>query len=712
MEFFTSLLLVLSLAFSSLMPFTPVTLHAYNSNHSHQTELIDLNLKQGPTIKEKEPEIDPIRDNTYNTSSFVTLDFEGYCTIEVPESHMTLRSSSTNTQKDLLYKDNKTRLTMSFVTNIGSDADIPGYITREVAGVDTTTNDKKLETYGDNRTWMMVPSQNRVDGNDVIVWYTLNESSTAAFWVRANIAPDSKDNEFFSVMRQIFDTYNTYGGNGTLFGTPDSGYYEGMTPDESTKGDTSDFKANNALANQVFASRGGYIPDADISADWKDLEIIIDKVKFKLPCTLDDFYNETYVVNDKFVTADHMKVKAGSTLDVSLENDNGTVIVVTFYNDNLKMEQDASDCKIMRIIVDPDNFVSVSDEEKIRRQKDRDKIKQDQLAEAEAEAAKKAEEEAAAEEEAKKAEEEANAKYVIITKNVNVRTEPNTTCTVIKEALPDEYFKYIGDSDDGKWFKIQYDKDTEAYIRTTYAKIASDEEKNKILESSSNSNSDEDSTDDSEQSENKEEDKGPTKLIVQINRSTTLMSEPDSNSSQMTTLVRTEIFDYIDISEDKAWYQIQYKDRKGWVRATQSEVVELTEEEYKEEMTAYKLQSGELIELKDGTIITEEEYIEYGGDLSSVGGEERDPNRIEMDKSKWDESYDSYGHQMILAGGVTWPAYADDIIAYYGNGVTKSNHNNGQQLRLKWSSGEKYMTLITGNIKQIYYVELSCVPSN
>ena len=67
---------------------------------------------------------------------------------------------------------------------------------------------------------------------------------------------------------------------------------------------------------------------------------------------------------------------------------------------------------------------------------------------------------------------------------------------------------------------------------------------------------------------------------------------------------------------------------------------------------------------------------------------------------------------MILAGGITWPAYADDIITYYGSGVSRAAHNNGQQLRLKWTHGEKYMTLITGNIKQIYYVEISCVPDN
>mgnify|MGYP002404758226 CR=1 FL=1 len=107
-------------------------------------------------------------------------------------------------------------------------------------------------------------------------------------------------------------------------------------------------------------------------------------------------YNSTitFIVNDKKVTADNMEVKAGETLDVTLQNDNGTVVKVTFYNGSLKMSQQADDCSIMRVVIDSDAFVNVSDIEKLKKQQEREETRL-----AEEEAAKQAEKEAEEKEE-------------------------------------------------------------------------------------------------------------------------------------------------------------------------------------------------------------------------------------------------------------------------------------------------------------------------
>lgn len=714
-RFITTFLMVISLTFSPFQGLSPIGVSVFSANEDSGTgESIDL-----PTIGNTQKSEATSKDQTkkeenikkYKASSFVTLDFEGYCTIEIPESHFKERDSSTSTQYELEYKDNKSRLTMSYVTNIGSDADIPGYITREVAGVNTTTNNKVEETYGNNIKWMKVPAEEKVDGCNVYVYYTLNENKSAAFWCRAKVAPDSDGEEFFDVLRQIFDTYQLYGSTGSLFETPKTGLYEGS--EETTKGDTSNYKANT-LANQVFSTRGGYIPSADISADWSDLEIILDGTKFQLPCTLDDFYKANFEVNDKKVTANNMTVEAGKTLDVQLQNDNGTVVIATLYNSSLKMSQSADDCKIMRILVDSDRFLNVTQTEKEAKQREReeaaDKLKQ-QMEDAEKEKTDD------------KAEGNANKQFITIDKKVNIREKPNAKSTVYKESQPGEKFEYIRMSDDSKWYCVKYE-DHEAFIRSTYGTLGkkgdtSGKQENtsgkqdntsvKSNENQSNGNGGNEQQEGDQQKTNK-------KQVIKISRSVPLKSEPQLNARKITALTRGETFDYLDVSEDGCWYKIDYFGKEAWVNAVAADLVELSDEDYEKEQEYMKDLYGVDKENKNKQEALKK--ADQQDDNTTNQDNQNDNQNLNQNgdagntSEKHDESYDEYGHQMILAGGVTWPVYVDDAIAYYGTGVSNTKHNNGQQLRLQWTKGEKYMTLITGNIKQIYSVELSCVPTN
>lgn len=110
------------------------------------------------------------------------------------------------------------------------------------------------------------------------------------------------------------------------------------------------------------------------------------------------------------------------------------------------------------------------------------------------------------------------------------------------------------------------------------------------------------------------------KILIEINNSTTVMSLPDSNSGQLMPAVRTEIFEYLGTSRDGEWYKANVKDSIGWIRVSQSSLLDVSKEEYDERMLEYKLNSGELIQLRDGRIITEEEYInrETGDGLYGV----------------------------------------------------------------------------------------------
>ena len=364
MKFITSFLLSFSLLISSLNPFVPVTavLKAGSStknNKVQETEIDDTNNMASMSENNIE---DTSKEGEIKTKNFIDYDFEGYCTLSVPQSHYTINTgTSTEVLKNFTYKDKKTKLTMSYVTNISVDADIPGYITIDVAGVDTVTNGKQEEIYGDNRTWMKVPSTEKEDGCNVYVWYTLSENKTSAFWVKAKVAPDSDDAEFYEVIRQMFNSYNYYQyGSGVLFETPSTGWYAGKDFNNGTIGDTTQYKANDR-AFTVFQTRGGYIEGADIAENWQDLEMIIDGVKFRLPCTLKDFYDAGFAINDRSLTEDQLTVPPDNTLKLKLINAKGTVVTVTCKNESGTQRKHAEACSLVTILLDRREFVSMAD---------------------------------------------------------------------------------------------------------------------------------------------------------------------------------------------------------------------------------------------------------------------------------------------------------------------------------------------------------------
>ena len=145
MKVILNFLLCMCLLFSQMTPFTPL---AYKLNNLNKKEVVD-NTTNNENNAIDNTEItedigsDTEDDTKVKVSNFITLDLDGYCTIDIPLSHFTVNeSNSTSTYKQIDYNDNKTRLFMSYITDMDTTADIPGYIAKEVAGVDTVTNDK------------------------------------------------------------------------------------------------------------------------------------------------------------------------------------------------------------------------------------------------------------------------------------------------------------------------------------------------------------------------------------------------------------------------------------------------------------------------------------------------------------------------------------------------------------------------------------------
>lgn len=356
MKIVVTFLTILSVLFSSLNPFAVLNIAILNKTQKPTQLGNNIDVVDVAQVEENIEQ----EETGYKIKNFIDMDLEGYCTISYPQSHFTLNIGKSNAvYKELTYKDNKSKLYMSYVTNIGVDADIPGYITIDVAGVDTVTNGKTEEIYGNNIAWMKVPSTEKEEGCNVYVWYTLNTNKSAAFWVKAKITPDSEDEEFYECLRMMYNTYNYYQyGSGTVFDTPTTGYYDGLDFNNGTQGDTSNYVANDR-ANTVFQTRGGYIEGYPISEDWKDLQIAIDDTLFSLPCKLQDFYDAGFVINDRTITDDQLTVYANNTLQLKLINNKGTVVSVVVRNENGATRRQADECTLVTIIVNRDDFVNM-----------------------------------------------------------------------------------------------------------------------------------------------------------------------------------------------------------------------------------------------------------------------------------------------------------------------------------------------------------------
>ena len=352
------------LLFSQMTPFTPLVSKLNNLN---KTEVVENEppVQDTEAVTETQPTEGEVETEEYSAkaSNFITLDMDGYCTLNVPLSHFSVNDGNcTATYKQIDYNDNKTRLYMSYITNMDTTADIPGYIAKEVAGVNTVTNDKTPIAYG-SYDWVKIKADHQEDDCNIYIYYTLSKDKTSAFWIKAKVAAESDDEKFNDVITQMLNTYYLYAVSGTLFDTPTTGYYENYDNNNGTVADTSDYQANSNV-NNVFQSRGGYVIGANISNDWKDLEIILDGTKFSLPSTVASFENAGFELNDLSVniTEDNTRdldVYRGQTKTLTYKNSNGTVVSLTVYNDDASEIRKFNECQVVAITIDAEKFVDV-----------------------------------------------------------------------------------------------------------------------------------------------------------------------------------------------------------------------------------------------------------------------------------------------------------------------------------------------------------------
>lgn len=364
MKTILNFLLCMCLLFSQMTPFTPLVSKLNNLN---KTEVVENEppVQDTETATETQPTEEEAETEEYSAkaSNFITLDMDGYCTLNVPLSHFSVNDGNcTATYKQIDYNDNKTRLYMSYITNMDTTADIPGYIAKEVAGVNTVTNDKTPIAYG-SYDWVKIKADHQEDDCNIYIYYTLSKDKTSAFWIKAKVAAESDDEKFNDIMTQMLNTYYLYAVSGTLFDTPTTGYYENYDNNNGTVADTSDYQANSNV-NNVFQSRGGYVIGANISNDWKDLEIILDGTKFSLPSTVASFENAGFELNDLSVniTEDNTRdldVYRGQTKTLTYKNSNGTVVNLTVYNDDASEVRKFNECQVVAITIDADKFVDV-----------------------------------------------------------------------------------------------------------------------------------------------------------------------------------------------------------------------------------------------------------------------------------------------------------------------------------------------------------------
>jgi hypothetical protein len=349
-------LLILSLIVSQLSPFSLVFLKISNMqrNNVEVVEEQPIEVVQEPVVEE----------TGLNVRLNNTLDLDGYCTIMIPsEYYEVLTEQSTFTKKVIRYIDNKSKITMSYVTNISRDADVPGYIVKELAEVDTVTNDKYDKDYN-GQTWVVVPAKNQEDKKNIRVYYKLSSDKKTAFWMKIEVYEDSDDEDFDTILTKIIESYNMYYVGETVFETPTTGYYaENSTDGDGTIGNTTEYKANTT-ENNVYKTTVGFIEDADISYSWRDLEIIIDGNRIDLPCSIQDLYDLDFELNDTRIKDDSTEIQAGKTETVSMTNSNGASVTFTVLNSSNAELKSVYDCTVVKLAVDTSKILILTNDNK------------------------------------------------------------------------------------------------------------------------------------------------------------------------------------------------------------------------------------------------------------------------------------------------------------------------------------------------------------
>ena len=354
MKYIILWLLSLCITFSPFGGFSIGVINFSNSvNKNKEPEPVEEPVVEPAVAPVVEPEGRKITLNN-------TLDLDGYCTIMIPSEYWTLNTEdSTFTKKIVRYKDKKSRIIMSYLVNISDDADIPGYITREAAGLDIVTNSKHNVEY-ESGTWVVIPAEEVIDNCYCTVYYITSKDETTAFWMRVNRHEDTDEEEFNEVIDTIINSYNMYYIGGTIFDTPTSGFYaENNVDDHGVVSDTTDYKKNTQDNNVWDSDKQGFDFKADISSKWDSMEVIVDDHKLTLPCSLQDLQEADFTPNDTNVKTDTYYIESGASKEIVFSNSKGTMITMTFLNDSNTELKDISECAAVKIDIDTSEFISV-----------------------------------------------------------------------------------------------------------------------------------------------------------------------------------------------------------------------------------------------------------------------------------------------------------------------------------------------------------------
>lgn len=312
-------------------------------------------------------------DADSNISTNYTVDIDGYATVNINNTMFTqVAEMSSSTKQVWKYQDQKTRITMSYITNLDSSLDIPGYMCKEVAGIDTLTNSKYEEDHA-GKTWMIIPADKVINDMNCTVYYVLDDDSATAFWMLVQQAPESvSDTELNASITAIMDSYNCYYSSSTVFKTPTTGYYKDKAEKDNTVAKDTDQYLADSRDNTVHKTNDVGFTGATISDDWEDMQIILDGVKYQLPNPLSTFLQGGYFLNDYYVTSGKTEIDADTQVDVQLLNNKGTTITATIINTSTTKTRKAMNCAVIRLVVDSAMFVPASKAKKIKTGKETD----------------------------------------------------------------------------------------------------------------------------------------------------------------------------------------------------------------------------------------------------------------------------------------------------------------------------------------------------
>ena len=346
---------------------------ASNNKDNNVTDSTEDNTLQDSTQQASEVVEPSTEDADSDISTNYTVDIDGYATVNINNTMFTqVAEMSSSTKQVWKYQDQKTRITMSYITNLDSSLDIPGYMCKEAAGIDTLTNSKYEEEHA-GKTWMIIPADKVINDMNCTVYYVLDDDSATAFWMLVQQAPESvSDTELNASITAIMDSYNCYYSSSTVFKTPTTGYYKDKAEKDNTVAKDTDQYLADSRDNTVHKTNDVGFTGAAISDDWEDMQIILDGVKYQLPNPLSTFLQGGYFLNDYYVTSGKTEIDADTKVDVQLLNNKGTTITATIINTSTTKTRKAMNCAVIKLVVDSAMFVPASKAKKIKTGKETD----------------------------------------------------------------------------------------------------------------------------------------------------------------------------------------------------------------------------------------------------------------------------------------------------------------------------------------------------